>query len=617
MVFFLGLFTLIQLSGFIVTRGLSERDAHNRVAESLAIAGGVLEQQLIDRDARLLESGRLLAGDFAFKSAWSTRDAPTILSMLDNHRNRIGADWMSLIDLDDRVVADTLLQEVSGTLFDHPEFIDHAYDSDQGEASGILFFEDRVLQVIILPLMAPLHDAWILIGFELDDAFVSRLQSFVRADISLIRIDQQPAVIYASTLPPLLQSALSNSLHHQIPFTSEAQHITMQNKQYLSLALRLDAENNIPLLALMQRDMDEILSPYRQLQHLLGLLFLAGVLATAIGTAILARGVAGPLRKLVLSTERISAGDYQQQVKADRKDELGQLTTAFNTMAKGLAERDKVRDLLGKVVSPEIAEELLSRDITLGGEDREVTILFADCHGFTSFSEGLAPREVLEELNKTLTRLTELIEAEAGVVDKYIGDAIMALYGAPLEQPDAASRAVAAALAMVTAMQNNNTRLQVGIGINSGLVVAGNMGSNSRMNYSVIGDNVNLASRLEALTRYYGVPILVSDQTRTLAPEFSYREIDRVQVKGRRQAVSIYEPLPAYSADELLQQHQQALELYRNQSFETALACFESLSVIWPGKLYTVYQARCRHFIACPPEPGWNGIARFEGKTEA
>ena len=558
-----------------------------------------------------MESGRLLAGDFAFKSAWSTRDAPTILSMLENHRNRIGADWMSLIDLDDRVVADTLRQDVSGTLFDHPEFINHAYDSDRGEASGILFIEDRVLQVIILPLMLPLHDAWILIGFELDDAFVARLQSFVHADISLIRTDQQPAVIYASTLSPALQSTLGNSLSQQRLSTTDPRLIRVNDQQFLSLALMLDAENTIPLYALMQRDMEEILRPYRQLQHLLGLLFLAGVLATAIGTAILARGITGPLRKLVLSTQHISAGDYQQHIQADRKDELGQLTSAFNTMAKGLAERDKVRDLLGKVVSPEIAEELLRREITLGGEDREVTILFADCHGFTSFSEGQAPREVLEHLNQTLTLLTQLIEAESGVVDKYIGDAIMALYGAPVEQPDAASKAVSAALSMVAAMQKSDALLQVGIGINSGWVVAGNMGSNSRMNYSVIGDNVNLASRLEALTRYYGVPILVSDQTRTSAPEFSYREIDRVQVKGRQQAIGIYEPLPSDVSPELLQQHQQALDLYRHQLFADALVCFDSLAVIWPGKLYTVYQARCQHFIACPPESDWNGVTRF------
>jgi len=614
LLFFLGLFTVIQLIGFVVTRELNERDAYARVAESLAIAGGALAQQLIDRDARLLESGRLLAGDFAFKSAWSTREAPTILSMLDNHRNRIGADWMALVDLDDLIVADTLLPDISGDPFDHPELIDHAYDSDEGEASGILFVEGRVLQVIILPLLSPLHEAWILIGFELDDQFVAQLQSFVRADISLVRMDRQPPTIHASTLTQDKQLALQESLAKEGLSTTEPQRIPLGQYQYLSLALLLDAENQIPLYALMQRDMDEMLAPYRHLQHLLGLLFIAGVVATGIGTAMLARGVADPLRKLVLSTEYIAAGDYQQHIEPDRVDELGQLTSAFNQMAKGLAERDKVRDLLGKVVSPEIAEELLSRDVTLGGEDRDVTVLFVDCHGFTSFSEGRAPREVLEQLNLTLTRLTDVIEAEAGVVDKYIGDAIMALFGAPIEQPDAASRAVRAALAMVQTMQTGEGMLQVGIGINSGLVVAGNMGSSNRLNYSVIGDNVNLASRLESLTRYYGVPILVSDSTRASAPDFLYREIDRVQVKGRQQALALFEPLHAVPDGEWLSWHEQALSLYRLQSFAEALELFVRLSERWPGKLYPLYQQRCHQFISEPPGADWDGVQRFDSK---
>ncbi|WP_409524731.1 adenylate/guanylate cyclase domain-containing protein [Nitrincola sp. MINF-07-Sa-05] len=614
LLFFLGLFTVIQLIGFVVTRELNERDAYARVAESLAIAGGALAQQLIDRDARLLQSGRLLAGDFAFKSAWSTRDAPTILSMLDNHRNRIGADWMALVDLDDLVVADTLLTASSGERFDHPELIDNAYDSDEGEASGILFVEGRVLQVIILPLLSPLHEAWILIGFELDDHFVAQLQSFVRADISLVRMDQQPPTIHASTLTQDKQLALQESLERQALSTTEPQRIPLREYQYLSLALMLNAENEIPLFALMQRDMDEMLAPYRHLQNLLGLLFVAGVLATAVGTAMLAQGVAGPLRKLALSTERIAAGDYQQHIEPDRVDELGQLTSAFNQMAKGLAERDKVRDLLGKVVSPEIAEELLSRDVTLGGEDREVSVLFVDCHGFTSFSEGRAPREVLEQLNLTLTRLTDIIEAESGVVDKYIGDAIMALFGAPIEQPDAASRAVRAALAMVQTMQSDEEMLQVGIGINSGLVVAGNMGSSSRLNYSVIGDNVNLASRLESLTRYYGVPILISDSTRESAPDVICREIDRVQVKGRQQPVTLYEPLSGTHDEELLVMHRQALELYRRQSFTEAEALFLRLSERWPGKVYTLYQQRCQQFLSQSPGVDWDGVQRFDSK---
>ncbi|GAB2592649.1 adenylate/guanylate cyclase domain-containing protein [Nitrincola alkalisediminis] len=614
LLFFLGLFTLIQLLGFVVTRQLSERDAHLRVTESLAIAGGVLEQQLVDRNTRLLEAGRLLAGDFAFKSAWSTRDTPTLLSMLNNHRNRLGADWMAFVDLDDVLVADTLQLDSVGQRFTHSALIDEAFESEGGEASGILFIHDRLFQVIILPLMSPFHEAWILIGFELDHRLVHQLQSFVRADLSIVRMDTTPPAVYVSTLESDKQVALQDSLKthsfdNQIP-----QRISIQGDPYLSLAIQLNAENNIPLFALIQRDMEAILAPYRQLQHILALLFVAGVIATGLGVAILAKGIAGPLRKLALSTERIAAGDYQQHISSDRKDELGQLTHAFNHMAKGLAERDKVRDLLGKVVSPEIAHRLLSRDATLGGEDRDVTIMFTDCHGFTAFSESRAPQEVLEQLNHTLTKLTHVIENESGVVDKYIGDAVMALFGAPVEQPDAASRAVRAAMAIITTMQGREDVLQVGIGINTGRVVAGNMGSTNRLNYSVIGDNVNLASRLESLTRYYGVSILVSEYTREQSLEITYREIDRVMVKGKRNAVSIFEPLIGETSVALLQQHQRALEHYRAGEFAQALEEFQSLALAWSCQLYSIYCDRCQQYLESPPEPDWQGITRFETK---
>lgn len=614
LLFFLGLFTLIQLVGFVITRELSERDAHTRVVESLTLAGGALAQQLQDRDRRLLEAGRLLAADFAFKSAWSTRDAPTILSMLDNHRNRIGADWMTLLDLDVRIVADTLIPDSRGIYFNHPQLIESAYDMDDGEASGILFIKDRVMQVIILPLMSPLHEAWILIGFELDAPFVQQLQSFVQADISLVRMGQALPIIYASTLTIEKQQFLQAGLNRQKLTPKKPQLISVQNNEYLSLVVPLDAEDAIPFYALMQRDMNEILAPYRELQRLLGLLFVAGVLATALGTAILARGVAGPLKKLALSTKRIVAGDYAQQIESQREDEIGQLTHAFNQMVMGLAERDKVRDLLGKVVSPEIATELLSREVTLGGEEREVTVMFVDCHGFTSFAESRAPAVVLAQLNQTLTRLTDVIEAESGVVDKYIGDAVMALFGAPVPQQDAAARAVRGALAMNRMMQQDTGRLQIGIGINSGIVVAGNMGSSSRLNYSVIGDNVNLAARLESLTRYYGVAILISESTRNAIPDLPCREIDWVQVKGRQQPLTIFEPLDLPPEPEWLVLHQQALQHYRALEFGQAEQVFFALSKCWPSGLYTLFLQRCRHFRVQPPAAGWDGVQRFDSK---
>src|SRR5262249_27100495 len=213
----------------------------------------------------------------------------------------------------------------------------------------------------------------------------------------------------------------------------------------------------------------------------------------------------------------------QHRVGLKQKDELGSLASSFNKMSEGLAERDRVRDLLGKVVSPEIAAELLRKDAILGGEEREVTVLFSDLRNFTSMSEKLAPQEMLEILNRYFTGMSAIIEKHGGVVDKYMGDALMALFGAPLADPDDADRAMQAALEMTEALDDLNRRWQkrglptigVGIGINTDIVVAGNMGSETRLNYTVIGDGVNLASRLEGLTKTaeYEARIIISGST--------------------------------------------------------------------------------------------------------
>jgi adenylate cyclase len=265
----------------------------------------------------------------------------------------------------------------------------------------------------------------------------------------------------------------------------------------------------------------------------------------------IARGVSQPLLQLAAHTKVVATGDYTKPIKLPRADEFGQLATAFNQMTAGLAERDRVRDLLGKVVSPEIATQLLRSDLQLGGEEREVTILFCDLRNFTGMSEQMNPIDVLSLLNRYLDRMSTIIERHGGVIDKYIGDAIMALFGAPVSDPAAPGKAIAAAREMARALQGLNRELAAegrpalafGIGINTARVVAGNMGSRTRLNYTVIGDGVNLASRLESLTKdpNYDTPIIISEATlRALPNPPPVRELGEVQVKGKAAAVKIY-----------------------------------------------------------------------------
>jgi adenylate cyclase len=220
-------------------------------------------------------------------------------------------------------------------------------------------------------------------------------------------------------------------------------------------------------------------------------------------------------------------------------------------MSAGLAERDRVRDLLGKIVSPAIASELLRKKVTLGSEQREVTVLFSDLRNFTRMSELLSPQEMLGVLNRYFTRMSAIVETHGGVVDKYMGDALMALFGAPLGHPDDADRAMHAALEMTQALDDLNRQwhqrglpaIDVGIGINTDRVVAGNMGSETRLNYTVIGDGVNLASRLEGLTKTaeYGARIIISSSTLAGSRErYRTRRLGEVAVKGKRRPTEIF-----------------------------------------------------------------------------
>lgn len=250
--------------------------------------------------------------------------------------------------------------------------------------------------------------------------------------------------------------------------------------------------------------LDEVRAPFENIQ--LTLLLTGGgalLLCTLLGIG-LSRSLTRPVRDLVAATGRVAKGDYETHVDVESGDEMGTLADAFNEMTRGLLLRERYRSVLNKVVSQDVATELMEGSVELGGENREVTVLFADIRGFTSMTFGMEPQEVIQLLNECMERLSRAVDAEGGVVDKFIGDEIMAVFGAPVVQEDHARRAVRAALRMREGITEINEAratsgkapLGLGIGIASGIAVAGNMGSADRLNYTVLGETVNLAARL-------------------------------------------------------------------------------------------------------------------------
>jgi adenylate cyclase len=284
-------------------------------------------------------------------------------------------------------------------------------------------------------------------------------------------------------------------------------------------------------------------------------------------------------------------------------------------------------NLFGQYVPPELVDEMAKDpgSYSLEGSNRDMTVLFSDVRGFTTISEGLDPKQLTQLMNEFLTPMTHVIHHHRGTIDKYMGDAIMAFWGAPVPDPDHARNALLAAMEMVTkldAMQEHfKSRgwppIKVGVGLNTGDMTVGNMGSEFRLAYTIMGDAVNLGSRLESLTKNYGVDIMVSEFTSARVPDFAFRELDCVRVKGKDKPVKIYEPMgPERDLEpaerEELALYNEALRLYRSQQWGPAREAFSRLEQLAPmRKLYAIYLERIDHFGQQPPPADWDGTYTF------
>ncbi|MDP3537091.1 MAG: adenylate/guanylate cyclase domain-containing protein [Azonexus sp.] len=287
-------------------------------------------------------------------------------------------------------------------------------------------------------------------------------------------------------------------------------------------------------------------------------------------------------------------------------------------------------DLFGQYVPPELVDEMAKNpeSYSMEGRNEELTVIFADIRSFTTLSEGMDPKELTHLMNDYLGAMTDVIRANRGTLDKYIGDAIMAFWGAPVSDPESARHALLTALNMQTRLKTlaepfkakGWPELHIGIGVNTGMMTVGDMGSPVRKAYTVMGDAVNLASRLEGITKEYGVGIVVGELTRERVPDVSFRELDKVKVKGKDESVAIYEPLgltaelSAATLEELkLWQH--ALRLYRAQDWDQAELQLYNLSQRSPGcRLYSLYAERIVTLRASPPDESWCGVTIYQTK---
>jgi adenylate cyclase len=303
------------------------------------------------------------------------------------------------------------------------------------------------------------------------------------------------------------------------------------------------------------------------------------------------------------------------------------MTYGFFIESRG---KRQLANLFGHYIPPELVDEMSEslEEFSLDGENREMTVLFSDVRGFTTISEGMDPKELTQLMNALLTPMTRVIHKNRGTIDKYMGDAIMSFWGAPLTDSEHARHALYAAMEMMDELkimqadfkQRGWPVVNIGIGLNTGNMNVGNMGSEFRVAYTVLGDAVNLGARLEGLTKEYGVNIIVNESTKAAIPEFLFRELDLVRVKGKNEPVAIFEPLGhrndvEKSITEELSAYRKALSNFRAQSWDKAELDFFNLNRSYPDRyLYQVYLERVTVYRNEPPGDDWDGVFTHTSK---
>jgi adenylate cyclase len=374
---------------------------------------------------------------------------------------------------------------------------------------------------------------------------------------------------------------------------------------------------------------------------------LAVAIVVSVGVLLFfVRYLTQPLKQVVAGMKNIvDSGDLSERVPVRYRDETGELGETFNRMTSALERaygeiknyalraavaqkrETKIRNVFQKYVPNEVIESFFAApESMLRGEERQLAILFCDIRSFTTLAEGLSSVAVVESLNRYFETMVDVVMTYQGIVDKYIGDAIMAFFGAPAPDAEAPEHAVSAALSMLEQLsafnrwqaEHERPEFKVGIGINFGPVTIGNIGSERKMDYTVIGDMVNLASRIEGLTKVYGEPLIVSESVyRHIRGRYPCRMIDRVAVKGRKGGTALYSVYRILTGEQekAWELHHSALQYFYNREFDKARELFETVSSMLPeDRVSRLFEHRCAELEEAPPPADWNGVEEMQVK---
>jgi adenylate cyclase len=383
---------------------------------------------------------------------------------------------------------------------------------------------------------------------------------------------------------------------------------------------------------LAQVRLDAVVTMGKQRQAIWVSAIVTGLAATVglLFAILVSDGIARPVRHLLEGTRKVEAGQFDGAVAVVTRDEIGQLSAAFNRMVEKLRHNERMRETFGRYIDPQVLEGLVDGPAlaVAAGERRVMTVLFCDMRGFTSLSEGMTPQGLVKVMNRYLTTMSEPIRGHRGIIDKYIGDAIMAYWGPPfIDAADQANFACLAAIDMLGRVSTLRKELpellgvrslpldcDLRIGIATGEALVGSIGSEFMMSYTVMGDTVNLASRLEGANKIYGTHSLLSQSTVTAAGDsIETREIDRLVVAGQTQSQAVYEIMgrkDGLTPQQLMlrSSYSEGLAAYRARRWDQARSAFDAALAAAPGDGPSMALAgRIGHLQANPPADDWDG----------
>lgn len=523
------------------------RQVNETLRNQISVTGRVFLRLVAERAERLLTQTTLLAGDFALKRAIATYDPSSLASVADNYRQRLGVDLFWITDEEGALLADATREEAAGKSMAKQPPLAESLSSGEA-AAAISEVRGTLYQLVAIPVLAPDPIGYLAVGKAIDAPTAEQLQAETGSRVSFLDARR----VFASSWPAPSWNALAASAGLEIGRSGAAEPflMTVDGQRWLSELVVIGANLPERLYALVQRSYDKALEPLAELQRRIVAIGAAALLAALVIGAGLANAITAPIRLIVQAMRDVRQGNLRRRLSLRREDEIGYMASSFDEMVEGLQERERIRETFGRFVSKDVADVVLSGRVSLDGERREVTILFQDIRGFTALSENTDPADLLRILNQFLTEIVAAVETEKGVVHKFTGDGVMALFGAPVSHADDPERAVRAALDMVRRLDGLNQRwagsggphLRIGIGVHTGEVIAGQIGPDDRIEYSVIGDPVNLASRIEGLTKEVGAIVLISAVTaQRLGATFQFGRRTVVSVRGKEAPVEVVE----------------------------------------------------------------------------